>query len=283
MVIGIIGAGKVGTTLGAYLKEHNISVSGYYSRSIESAREAANFTKTKIYQSVEEIIGESDTLFLTTPDGEIRNVWDCIISYSLTGKTICHFSGSLSSRIFSGIETTGAVGCSIHPMYAFSDKFTSYQQFHTAYLTMEGNSEAVSKMQKLFGDRLGHKILKISAQNKIKYHAAAALASNYMVGLFQASLDLLGDCGFSEEDSRQLLAPLVMENVKAMLEKGTVQALTGPIERNDVETVEKHRAAINSTGVEEIYDSLGRELVAIAERKNPDRDYAKIKNMLKRD
>ena len=44
MRIGFIGAGKVGFTLGKYFREHGIEVTGYYSRSIQSASEAAEFT-----------------------------------------------------------------------------------------------------------------------------------------------------------------------------------------------------------------------------------------------
>ena len=123
LIIGIIGAGKVGTTLGAYLCQNQIAVSGYYSRTFESAVSAADFTDTVAYYSIGELVDASDTLFIATPDAEIGNTWDCIAKYGLKDKIVCHFSGSLSSYVFSGIETAGAAGCSIHPMFAFSDKF----------------------------------------------------------------------------------------------------------------------------------------------------------------
>lgn len=279
MKIGIVGAGKVGVTLGAYLTKRGITITGYYSRSFSSASEAANFTKTKAFENLEELVQGSDTLFLTTPDGEIKNTWDCIANYQLEEKIICHFSGSLSSDVFSEREATRMYSCSIHPMYAFSDKFTAFEQFHTACLTMEGDKKALDAMKALFGS-FGHKILTIDAGNKMKYHAAAAFASNYMVGLFQAALDLLKECGFSEEDSRNLLTPLVENNVTAMLEHGTVNSLTGPIERNDVMTIEKHLEVLDGSETKEIYESIGRKLVQIAMKKNEDRDYTAIKKLL---
>lgn len=279
MVIGIIGAGKVGTTIGKYLSKRDIAVSGFFSRSYESAHEAADFTKTKAYKKIDELIKVSDTLFITTPDGEISSKWDCITKYELTGKTICHFSGSLSSNVFSGIETTGAKGCSIHPMYAFSDKFTSYRQFCTAILTMEGSDIAVNAMKKLFED-LGHKVMTVHAEDKIKYHAAAALASNYMVGLFQMSLDLLSECSFNEADSYELLGPLVQENIKTMLQNGTKAALTGPVERNDMITVKKHLESFSNENVKMVYQGIGKELVEVAKEKNPDTDYTALNKIL---
>lgn len=279
MTIGIIGAGKVGTTLGAYLCKNQIAVSGYYSRTYEHAVCAADFTETKAYYDLQAVVDASDTLFIASCDGEIAHVWDCIASYGLAGKVICHFSGSLSSYVFSGIEATGASGCSIHPMFAFSDKFKSYEKFSSAYLTMEGQERAVQKMRQLF-EGLGHKVCFVRAEDKMKYHAAAALASNYMIGLFQTSLDLLSECGFSEEDGRQLLEPLVKNNVRAMLEHSAAEVLTGPVERNDTGTVQKHLNVLQGTNAEDIYRSIGKELLVIAGQKNPKQDYTMLSHLL---
>ena len=278
MTIGIIGAGKAGTTLGAYLCRNKIAVSGYYSRTYEHAVSAADFTETKAYYDIQSIVDASDTLFIATPDGEIAHVWDCIANYKLAWKVICHFSGSLSSYVFSGIEATGASGCSIHPMFAFSDKFKSYETFSTAYITMEGNEEAVQKMRQLF-EGLGHKVCLVKAEDKMKYHAAAALASNYMIGLFQTSLNLLSECGFSEEDGRRLLEPLVRNNVNAMLECPTAEVLTGPVERNDTGTVQKHLNVLQGTNAEDIYRCIGKELLMIAKQKNPNQNYAMLNHL----
>lgn len=101
----------------------------------------------------------------------------------LSGYKICHFSGSLSSNVFSGIERTKACGCSIHPMYAFSDKETSWLQFQKAYLTMEGSEKAVAVMRSLF-EGLGHTVYGLDSADKVKYHAAAVLASQCSCGAF---------------------------------------------------------------------------------------------------
>ena len=272
MRIGIIGAGKVGVTLGKYLTDAEIAVCGFYSRTKTSAAQAADFVKTNLYEDLKDLVRVSDTLFVTVPDGEIGNVWDCIATYDLTDKIICHFSGSLSSNVFSGIEHTGATGVSIHPMYAFSDKFTSYQQFHTACLVMEGDSEAVQSMRILFAEELGHAVQQIRTEDKVKYHAAAAMASNDMIALLEISMRLLAECGFSNEDSLKLLCPLIQNNVKSMLEKGAVEALTGPVERGDIETVRKHLDALRGGSAEAVYRDLGNVLTDLAKQKHPEWD-----------
>lgn len=267
--------------MGKYLSNAGIPVAGYYSKTVKSAEEAAAFTNTTAYQDLKELIAASNTLFITTPDGVVEAVWDCIADsdMDLSGYIICHFSGSLSSYVFSGIEQIGASGCSVHPMYAFSDKYTSYLQFHTAYLTAEGGEQAVLKMRALF-EGLGHHVLTLKSEDKAKYHAAAVLASNAVVGLFQSSLDILKECGFSEADSTALLAPLIQGNVTSMLQSGCVHALTGPVERSDTETVNKHLQALRGSKEGEIYCSLSRKLVALAKCKNPQRDYSALERII---
>lgn len=281
MRIGIIGAGKVGTTLGKYLSIHGKNVTGFYSRTHESADEAATFAETETYSSLCKLVEKSDVIFITTPDGAIHQVWGDLLHQDISNRIICHFSGSLSSHVFSGREEAGASGISMHPMYAFSDKFHSYEQFHTAYLTLEGDLEAVAVMKPMW-EAIGHHVLTLKAEDKIKYHAAAAMASNEMLGLMQASLDILSECGFSEKDSMALLTPLVQGNIASMLEKGCVNALTGPVERGDAQTVRKHLQALEGSKAGKIYQSLGSTMVELAKRRNPDRDYTPVRTLFER-
>ena len=100
MRAGFIGAGKVGFTLGKYLAMHGIEISGYYSRTPASAKEAAEFTQSRYYTSIEEITKDSDTLFLTVPDGAIGEIWDDMRNLPIKNKNICHCSGSIPSTVF---------------------------------------------------------------------------------------------------------------------------------------------------------------------------------------
>ena len=281
MRIGIIGAGKLGTTLGKYLSIHGKNVTGFYSRTHESADEAATFAETETYSSLCKLVEKNDVIFITTPDGVIHQVWGELLHQDISNRIICHFSGSLSSHVFSGREEAGASGISMHPMYAFSDKFHSYEQFHTAYLTLEGDPEAVAVMKPMW-EAIGHHVLTLKAEDKIKYHAAAAMASNEMLGLMQASLDILSECGFSEKDSMALLTPLVQGNIASMLEKGCVNALTGPVERGDAQTVRKHLQALEGSKAGKIYQSLGSTMVELAKRRNPDRDYTPVRTLFEK-
>ena len=74
------------------------TVKVYYSRSSESARDAARFTNSNAYDTMPGILSECDMIFLTVPDGNIKAVWKELSGYNVTGKLICHCSGAMSSR-----------------------------------------------------------------------------------------------------------------------------------------------------------------------------------------
>ena len=83
---------------------------------------------------------------------------------------------------------------------------------------------------------------------------------------------LLAECGFSDEDSLALLRPLIQNNVAQMLHSGTVDALTGPVERGDTETVQKHLDTLRGGSAEAVYRDLGNVLVDLAKRRHPEWD-----------
>lgn len=267
--------------MGKYLCENSSTakVKGYYSRTKESADTAATFTNSDAFASLEKLVEQCDIICIATPDDIILKVWEQIKQFNLRKKIICHFSGSLSSDIFSGIEKKEAEKISIHPMYAFSDKFTSYKQLNTARLTIEGSKEAVKVIKELFGAELKHQIFELKAQDKVKYHAAAAFASNYIVGIFDVALELLKNCGFTDKDAVSLLEPLITGNVKSVLQNGTKDALTGPVIRNDIGTIKKHIEALEDRDMIDIYKSVGKRLVGISKQKYSDRDYSELEDI----
>ena len=75
------------------------------------------------------------------------------------------------------------------------------------------------------------------------------------------------------------LHPLMQGNLDAIMEKDTVDALTGPAERADVETVEAHLKTLVGDD-REIYRLLTKKITALAKQKNPDRDYEQLEACL---
>lgn len=287
MKIGIIGAGKVGVSMGKFFVEGGLCVSGFYSRTKASALEAANFTNTNFYEELSQIVKESDILFLTVPDGQIKTVYEQIGAFELYGKQICHCSGAMSAQeAFVDIDKKGAYGFSIHPLFPVSSKYETYKELSKAFFCIEGNTTP-SKMQTVYKKEweerlkgLGASVRSIEPEKKIKYHAACAISSNLVCALIQESLDLLMDCGFDEKEAILALAPLIRSNIEHVIEVGPLKALTGPMERGDKATVLKHIECFESNLEKEIYISVSKKLMEVAKNKHPERSYDQMNHIL---
>ncbi|WP_173471884.1 Rossmann-like and DUF2520 domain-containing protein [Eubacterium ruminantium] len=278
MRIGFIGAGKVGCTLGKYFRENGIPVSGYYNRTSEHAKEAAEFTDTLYYEDVNDLINESDMIFITVSDNSIPMVYGSLDKKILAGKIIAHSSGALSSSVFTDSGTYGFYGYSIHPIYAVNDRFTAYKNFQNAFITIEGNEDKIDFLLNLFRS-LGNKTAKISSENKVRYHSAAVFASNLVCGLFGKAEDILVSCGFSQDDAKDALKGLFLDNASGIADKGPMLQLTGPIERNDTGTVRKHLDVL-SEDEKEVYIAASKAVLKLAKRKHSDRDYNEMETLL---
>ena len=278
MKVGFVGAGKVGCSLGKHFCTNGIKLSGYYSHSIKSAVDAADFTKSDYFSNLDSLIEESDVIFITVCDGAIAEVWNQIKQLPIAGKLICHCSGSLSSKVFSGIENTEAYGFSVHPLLAVSDRYTSCQELPNALFTIEGEKEHLPVLKEML-ESTGLMVGEINPDEKTRYHGAAVFASNLVVSLMATAMDEFEKCGLPSELLQKALEALVLGNAKKVLSKGPEAALTGPIERNDVGTVMGH---INQlTGLnQDIYRTLSKKAVEIGAKKHPDYDYCKLEEVL---
>lgn len=278
MNFGFIGAGKVGFSLGKYLSENGAKVSGYYSRNQHSADEAGNFTKTKSYQSIAQLVKSSDIIFVTTGDKDIEVVWNELKKLPISKKLICHCSGSISSKIFSNIKDHGAYGYSIHPMFPIWDKYNSYKDLNKAFITIEGDEGYLEYFTELFRS-MGNNTAIISSENKALYHASSVMVSNLVLGLINSGVSYLNQCGFSQDDGLKALFPLIEGNINNIKNNGILNSLTGPIERGDLVTIKKHLDTMDKEN-SELYKTLSRNIVPIAKEKNKDRDYREIEQYL---
>lgn len=281
MKIGIIGAGKVGFSLGKLFENGGVSLSGYYSRSRESADEAAAFTGSRHYGSLEDIVHDSGALFLTVPDGAIGGVWRSLCGFDLHGKYVCHCSGALSAdEAFPGAAEMGARALSVHPLFPVSDKYDAYKELRGAYFCLEGDEGGVELFGSMLGE-LGVNVQTIPPDGKARYHAGCVMASNFICALTQESVDLLVSCGFTQDGALRALAPLMRNNLEHIIAKGPVEALTGPVERNDAGTLRRHLANIDLPERRMLYKLLSARLSALAKQKHPEKDYSEIDSLTK--
>ncbi|WP_446899715.1 Rossmann-like and DUF2520 domain-containing protein [Clostridium sp. LBM24168] len=274
--IGFIGAGRVGVSLGKYFSLNKVNVEGYYSKNLNSAKEAAEFTESNFYNGLNELIENCNVIFITTPDDIIKKVWDQIRKYNLKGKIICHSSGSLSSSIFSDINTSGAFGYSIHPMCAFSDKFSTYKVLKKIYFSIEGDCKYLEALISIF-THMGNRVIVLDKTKKSLYHLANVTVSNLVLSLLNIGCEYLKNCGIDEKDCMNSLMPLIENNIANIKNKGFLGALTGPVERGDIETLKCHLDIMPYEDLE-LYRRLSMNLVKLSEQKHGKNCYDLIKN-----
>ena len=268
MKIGFIGAGRVGFSLGKYLKENNANLVGYYSANQIDSIAAKEFTDTECYMSIKDLIDDCDTLFLTVNDDNISLVVDELIKLNIKNKTLIHTSGAKSSLIFGELNDNN--NCfSLHPIYAFNDKYNSYLGLKDISFTIEGNND-YKDIKNLFKN---NKIIEIKKENKIKYHIACVFLSNFMNAISYIGLDILKNIGISDIE---IFKPLILDNIKKIIELEPDKALTGPIKRCDYNTIYDHLNNIDDN-YKNIYIELSKILINIS---NNNLDYKYIINLL---
>lgn len=282
MRIGFIGAGRAGTSVAKYFSgAADVCISGFYSERAEDAAGSAAFVGAQAYGSADALAADSDWIFISTGDSDIAAVWEQLDKAVMRGKLAAHLSGSLGSDILKNAAAYGIAAGSLHPAYAFDDKFTSYQNMGGTVFTAEGDERFLEAVRQLTG-ACGNRLLIIDSKQKTLYHAAASLASNHMLGLLSLCADMLGQCGLQEDDAYALLRPLMSGNLSKALSDGADKALTGPIERGDAITVGAHLKTLDTAG-KEVYNALGKSVLSLARKKHEgDRQHMEKYNAIER-
>lgn len=263
---GFIGAGKVGTAFGRYLKTRGLDLEGYWSRTLAHAKEAAEYTGSRCYDDLRALTEDCDLIFITVSDGAIEDVARkaASLDINLEGKCFCHTSGALSSDdVLNPLKQRGAEVASAHMLLAVSGRDCDFTR---AFFTVEGDFEKPAEILKACGNRYKT----IAPRQKVRYHAAAVFASNFAVGLVDIACELLENCGFTEREALDALTPLMENNMKNITEKGPQKALTGPVARNDTDTIRRHMECLETEPFKrEVYGVMTKVLLEMKEKTSP--------------
>lgn len=279
-MIGFIGAGHVGTALGIYFHNMNLKVSGYYSKTLKSAKTSSHRTHSKAYKHINDLVDSSEYIIITTPDDAICSVVEslCEIDIDWNNKVICHTSGALSSTLLDPIFQLGATTLSLHPMLSFADIDYAVKLLRQTPLTLEGKGSLISSFKEML-EKASLTIHEININHKSLYHASACIVSNYLVTLMDIGICSLVQAGFNSEDATKLIAPLANGTLQNVLTKGTKTSLTGPISRGDINTIKTHLETISKEDkeLEQIYRLLGKRTIKIVKQQNQLDEYTLIR------
>jgi predicted short-subunit dehydrogenase-like oxidoreductase (DUF2520 family) len=224
----VVGPGRMGSAIAVALRAAGLEVTGPLGRG-------------------ERCPPRTDCVLLCVPDAEIGNAANAVPPGPLVG----HVSGATTLAPLAPHEAF-----SMHPL------MTVPAAFEGAGAAIAGSTDRALATARALAEALGMRPFEIADEDRAAYHAAASMASNYLVVLEDAAERLLATTGAS----RELLVPLVRATVENWARDGA-DALTGPIARGDEDTVARQRAAVEDRMPEllPLFDALTestRELVA---------------------
>jgi predicted short-subunit dehydrogenase-like oxidoreductase (DUF2520 family) len=254
----IIGFGKLGSNLYYGLKK----IKGFNPEVIKSSRSRIDKTQIK----------SAGTIFICARDSEIMQVVKQIVStdVSLKKKIIFHTSGSLTSDELLKLASKGAVTASFHPVQTFEKRVKNdIGRFGNIYIALEGKPQAI-KAGKQIASLLGSKSFVLKKAEKVYHHICCVIASNFLTALNRQIEKIISKKirinGFKKASFFNIYMPLAMQSLKNTADEGAVNALTGPFERNDIVTIEKHLDALKrgSGDVLPVYILMGIETVKLS-------------------
>jgi pantoate--beta-alanine ligase len=204
----IVGRGRLGTALAAALTEAGLHVAGPLGRGADAAG--------------------ADAVLLCVPDAEIA----AAVAHIPPGPLVGHCSGALGLDVLGEREAFG-----LHPLMTVT---AAGAEFAGAGCAVAGSTSRALAAAHTLARCLGMRAVEIADQDRAAYHAAASVASNFLVTLEAAAERLAATTGAG----RDLLVPLVRATVENWAAQGPTGALTGPIARGDEATVQRQRDAI---------------------------------------
>ena len=241
--LAVIGAGRAGSSLARAARIAGIEVRLAGRDDALAASEGA------------------EVALLCVPDESIAAACERVCAAVPPLRLVGHVSGAAGLDRLAAAAERGAETFSLHPLQTIPDAETDLT---AAPCAVAGSTPGAETFATELAERLGMRPFSVPEENRAAYHAAAAIASNFLVALKESAAELLERAGV--EDARELLTPLVLRTAVNWSERGP-DALTGPIARGDEVTVERHLEALREHAPElvPVYEALAdrtREIAA---------------------
>jgi predicted short-subunit dehydrogenase-like oxidoreductase (DUF2520 family) len=241
-VLAIVGLGRVGGSIAA------------------AAERAGLVVLTAGRDDAVDVCAQADAVLLCVPDTEIEAAAASLRPAAGRLRLVGHTSGATGLAALAPLAEAGAERFSVHPLQTIPDSATDFAGCPCA---ISGSSPEAVEFARTLSDRLAMVAFEIDDADRATYHAAAAIASNFLVALEESAAQLLGQI---TPEARELLAPLVLRTAANWSERGA-GALTGPIARGDRATVERHLEALRERAPEliPVYEALAARTREIGE------------------
>jgi predicted short-subunit dehydrogenase-like oxidoreductase (DUF2520 family) len=231
--LAIVGRGRMGSALAGALRDAGYDIDGPMVRGADGAG--------------------ADAVLLCVPDAQIAVAAAAIAPGPLVG----HCSGATTLDPLAPHERF-----SLHPLMTAPAAVAT--AFAGAGAAIAGSTPRATALAQALAGALGMRAVHIRDEDRAAYHAAASIASNFLIALEAAAERLMTVAG----GDRALLVPLVRATVENWAALGPGEALTGPVARGDEATIARQRAAIAERAADllPLFDALVEATRALAAR-----------------
>ena len=255
--VGVIGAGRLGSSLAQAMAAPGYTVSAVSTRRTEHARWLADrLPGATVTNSAQEVADAADAVFICVDDGSIAAVCDSLRWRD--GQSVIHCSGAQPLSVMAAADAQAAVIGGFHPLQTFPGPDLA-SRFAGIAFGIEAQSIGLRDWMTRLAHDLGGETIEISEDVRAAYHASAVMACGLLTGLVGLSADMWRSLGVDRQRAVGLLTPLVSSTVEGIGERGIPAAITGPYVRGDVETVQMHIEATRRASTE-----TGRAYAALA-------------------
>ncbi len=268
--MGIIGSGVVGTAIGVVLNAKGYEITGVHDIQSESTRQLVERIGCAAYLDPQDVARSADILFITSSDSAIQQIVDELADGQAfhPGQVIVHMSGAQSSEILDRAKEFGAQVLSVHPLQSFANLEGAIENLPGSVFSIEGDKGAYGAAVCIV-ESLDGEYFFIDRKAKPLYHAGACVVSNYLVTVLDLGMKLLESTGIPASMATRALMPLVRGTINNVENIGIPSALTGPIARGDISTINKHLECMEEMAPElvKLYTLLGSYTAPIAREK----------------
>jgi predicted short-subunit dehydrogenase-like oxidoreductase (DUF2520 family) len=264
-IIGIVGAGAVGTALGVALRRAGWPVKAVASRDAGRRERFTTLVEgSRAFAEATALMDEVELIVVAVPDDAVARVAGDLHMYS--GQAMVHTSGALDASVLAPAMAAGTQVGSFHPLVAFADTERAVAALRGATIAIEGDDQLAALLARM-AEAMGATAVRLAPGSKSAYHAAAVLAAGGFVALLDAIAELGRVAGLDEPGSLAIYGPLIEQTLGNARALGIRAALTGPITRGDRGTLEAHLQTLraHAPGVVDLYVAAAEREIALAE------------------
>lgn len=242
--LNLLGAGRVGKTLGHLWHTLGVlQVQDVLTTSPASARAAVDFIGVGRAATTLEDMRPANYWLIAVPDRQIAASAQALAAAGLPPAVVFHASGALAAAELAPLQSLGWQVASAHCILSFATPAKAVLQFAGTPCALEGQPPALAVLEPLF-QRIGAHCFTLPSADKLRYHAAAVFATNFLPVLQATAEALWLDSGVPPELLPQLRATLLRNAVDNLLALGPAGALTGPAARGDTALVQRQGASV---------------------------------------